>query len=80
MSALDTSQRRRAVVIGASMAGLLTARVLSEHFDEVVVVERDTLPDGPQFRNGVPQSRHAHALLALGSTCSTGYFQDLLVS
>src|ERR1700682_4578186 len=56
----------RAVVIGASMSGLLTARVLSTHFDEVEIVERDRLPDGPEFRNGVPQSRHAHALLRAG--------------
>jgi 2-polyprenyl-6-methoxyphenol hydroxylase-like FAD-dependent oxidoreductase len=60
------SERGRAVVIGASMAGLLAAKILSEHFVEVVVVERDRLPDGPEFRNGVPQSRHAHALLRKG--------------
>jgi 2-polyprenyl-6-methoxyphenol hydroxylase-like FAD-dependent oxidoreductase len=53
-------------VIGASMAGLLAARALSGHFGEVVVVERDQLPNGPEFRNGVPQSRHAHALLRTG--------------
>ena len=61
-----TSERRRAVVIGASMAGLLAARVLSDHFEEVEIVDRDRLPDGPEFRNGVPQSRHAHALLSAG--------------
>jgi 2-polyprenyl-6-methoxyphenol hydroxylase-like FAD-dependent oxidoreductase len=60
------SEPGRAVVIGASMAGLLAARVLSGRFGEVVVVERDRLPDGPEFRNGVPQSRHAHALLRKG--------------
>ena len=52
-----------AIVIGGSMAGLLAARVLSDHFDQVTIVERDRLPDGPAFRPGVPQSRHAHALL-----------------
>jgi ribulose 1,5-bisphosphate synthetase/thiazole synthase len=31
----------RAVVMGASLAGLLSARVLADAFDEVVVVERD---------------------------------------
>lgn len=56
----------RAVVIGASIAGLLVARVLSRHFGQVEVVERDRLPDGPEFRNGVPQSRHAHVLLRAG--------------
>jgi 2-polyprenyl-6-methoxyphenol hydroxylase-like FAD-dependent oxidoreductase len=48
------------------MAGLLAARVLSDHFDQVTIIERDPLPDGPAFRPGVPQSRHAHALLTRG--------------
>ena len=59
-------ERQRAVVIGASMAGLAIARVLSDHFSEVEIIERDRLPDGPEFRNGVPQSRHAHVLLSAG--------------
>jgi len=58
--------QERAVVIGASMAGLLAARVLADHFAAVDVIERDRLPDGPEFRNGVPQSRHAHVLLRAG--------------
>jgi 2-polyprenyl-6-methoxyphenol hydroxylase-like FAD-dependent oxidoreductase len=32
---------RHAVVIGASMAGLLTARVLTEAYDHLTIVERD---------------------------------------
>lgn len=57
---------RRAVVIGASVAGLLAARVLSDTFDEVLVLDRDVLCDDGRHRGGVPQSRHAHALLAGG--------------
>lgn len=57
-----------AIVVGGSMAGLLTARVLAEHFTRVTIVERDSLPDGPAFRKGVPQSRHLHVLLARGRT------------
>lgn len=57
---------RRAVVIGASMAGLVASKVLAGHFDEVVVLERDELPDGPAHRKCVPQSRHAHGLLCGG--------------
>ncbi|MDQ2942220.1 MAG: 2-polyprenyl-6-methoxyphenol hydroxylase-like oxidoreductase [Candidatus Dormibacteraeota bacterium] len=63
---MSGSERQRAVVVGASMAGLLAARVLAEHFGEVEIVERDRLPDGPEFRSGVPQSRHAHVLLRSG--------------
>jgi 2-polyprenyl-6-methoxyphenol hydroxylase-like FAD-dependent oxidoreductase len=55
-----------AVVIGASMAGLLAARVLAGHVDRVTVVERDRLPDGAQQRKGVPQGRFVHILLARG--------------
>jgi 2-polyprenyl-6-methoxyphenol hydroxylase-like FAD-dependent oxidoreductase len=57
---------RHAVVIGGSMAGLLAARVLSDHFDQVTVIERDRYPANPAPRPGVPQSRHLHALLARG--------------
>ncbi|MFI9536624.1 2Fe-2S iron-sulfur cluster-binding protein [Nocardia fusca] len=57
--------RGRAVVLGASMGGLLAARVLSESFAEVVVIERDDL-SAPGDRPGVPQGRHVHALLARG--------------
>ena len=55
-----------AVVVGASMAGLLAARVLTEHVDQVVVLDRDTLPDDAVPRGGAPQSAHPHALLARG--------------
>jgi 2-polyprenyl-6-methoxyphenol hydroxylase-like FAD-dependent oxidoreductase len=48
------------------MAGLLAARVLSDHFDEVTVFERDVLPTEVADRKGVPQGRHAHALLSAG--------------
>lgn len=49
------------------MAGALVARVLARHVEEVVVVERDVLPDGPDDRKGVPQGRHAHLLWAGGA-------------
>jgi 2-polyprenyl-6-methoxyphenol hydroxylase-like FAD-dependent oxidoreductase len=57
---------RRAVVVGASMAGLVAARVLADHFDDVVIVERDRLPAGAEVRKGVPQGRHLHGLLRRG--------------
>lgn len=61
----DADLTGRAVVLGASVAGLLAARTLSDFFDEVVVVDRDPLTGvGP--RKGVPQGHHAHVLLARG--------------
>jgi len=55
-----------AVVVGASVAGLAAARVLSDHYQSVVVLERDELPDAGRPRHGVPQGRHAHILAAAG--------------
>lgn len=58
---------RHAVVVGGSVAGLLTAQVLTDHADRVTVIERDRYPDGPEPRAGVPQSRHIHVLLEGGA-------------
>ena len=55
-----------ACVVGASIAGLLAARVLSAHFDRVTIFDRDTLPLDCEQRLGVPQGRHGHGLLASG--------------
>jgi 2-polyprenyl-6-methoxyphenol hydroxylase-like FAD-dependent oxidoreductase len=58
--------RKHAVVIGASMGGLLAARALVDHYDRVTVLDRDALPEQRAPRKGVPQGRHAHGLLARG--------------
>ncbi|WP_395571535.1 FAD-dependent oxidoreductase [Streptomyces sp. BK79] len=58
---------RRAVVVGAGLAGTLSAAVLSAAgVDEVIVLDRDELPGGPEHRRGLPQGRHAHLLMAGG--------------
>lgn len=63
----ETSERDyKAIVIGASIAGLLAARVLRNHFDHVTVIERDRLSHQPDLRRGVPQANHVHVLLARG--------------
>jgi len=56
-----------AIVLGGSMAGLVTAQALSKHFRRVTVVERDCLPNEPAARPGVPQGEHLHALLPGGA-------------
>jgi 2-polyprenyl-6-methoxyphenol hydroxylase-like FAD-dependent oxidoreductase len=68
----------RAVVLGASMSGLLTARVLADYFRTVTVVERDVLPDEPTNRRGVPQGRHPHALLPRGAQTLGELFPEIL--
>jgi len=62
----SSTPRDHAVVIGGSLAGLLAARVLSETFDRVTIVDRDEMPIEPVHRKGAPQSRHTHGLLARG--------------
>jgi 2-polyprenyl-6-methoxyphenol hydroxylase-like FAD-dependent oxidoreductase len=67
----------RAIVIGASMGGLLAARVLSETFERVTVIDRDTLPEGSATRRGVPQGRQVHGLLARGFSALDELFPGL---
>ena len=55
-----------AIVVGSGIAGLVTARVLSDYFSRVTVLERDAAPDGGQPRPGVPQGWHFHGLLPGG--------------
>ncbi|MFG2881872.1 FAD-dependent oxidoreductase [Streptomyces sp. NPDC048297] len=57
---------RRAVVLGAGIAGMLAAAALSPAVDHVIVLDRDELPAGPEHRKGVPQGRHAHLLMPGG--------------
>ena len=53
-------------VLGGSVAGLLAARALADHYDRVVIVERDKAFGDATPRKGAPQGRHVHALLPRG--------------
>jgi 2-polyprenyl-6-methoxyphenol hydroxylase-like FAD-dependent oxidoreductase len=70
--------RSHAVVIGGSMAGLLAARVLSDHFHRVTLIERDGLATSADPRKAVPQGRHVHVLLDSGIKIIERLFPDLL--
>ena len=67
-----------AVVLGAGMAGLFAARVLSDAYRRITVVERDRLPHAAEPRRGVPQGRHAHLLVPGGTQVLDGLFPGLL--
>lgn len=60
------ANRRHAVVLGGSLAGLLAVRVLSDYFDQVTLLERDVYPDNTDVRKGIPQANHVHGLMLRG--------------
>jgi 2-polyprenyl-6-methoxyphenol hydroxylase-like FAD-dependent oxidoreductase len=66
-----------AVILGGSMAGLLAARVLSEFYGDVTIVDRDKLITASSTRRGVPQGFHAHALLARGKQILDELFPEI---
>lgn len=68
---------RQAIVIGGSIAGLLAARVLVNHFDSVIIVERDRLPVLPSSRPSVPQASQVHVLLTQGQRILEQLFPGL---
>jgi 2-polyprenyl-6-methoxyphenol hydroxylase-like FAD-dependent oxidoreductase len=73
---------KQAVVIGAGMAGLAAAGAVADHFERVIVLERDRLPNQAVPRPGAPQSRQLHGLLPGGQRALTDLFphfeRDLL--
>lgn len=73
----NNTNRQHAIVMGGSLGGLLTARVLSSHFAQVTILERDAVANRPEPRKGQPQARHLHGLLATGLQVMTRYFPDL---
>lgn len=76
-SIATSDQKRTALVLGGSMAGLWAARVLADHFDQVTIIERDELPNEPVHRAGVPQARQYHILLRRGRLIMQELFPGL---
>jgi 2-polyprenyl-6-methoxyphenol hydroxylase-like FAD-dependent oxidoreductase len=74
---LGTAQSGHAIVIGGSIAGLLAARVLAEHFARVTVYDREPPGAGPEPRKSVPQARHSHLLLPPGFAAIGALFPGL---
>ena len=73
------ADRKHAIVLGGSMAGLLASRVLSDHFGQVSLIERDALPALPEQRRGVPQG-YTHGLLASGRNVLEKLFPGISVA
>jgi len=71
------SKEDKSIVIGGGIAGLLASRVLSEHFANVVLIEKDHYPENAGPRNGTPQANHVHVLLMKGKQILTDLFPNL---
>lgn len=71
------NNRTQAIVMGASLGGLMTARILSKHFKKVIIIEKDIVNRQPESRKGQPQTRHLHGLLPAGFNVMKSYFPDL---
>lgn len=56
----------RAIVIGGSITGLLSAKVLAQRFREVIIIDKDQLNNDNSARRYLSQSEHPHVLLAKG--------------
>jgi 2-polyprenyl-6-methoxyphenol hydroxylase-like FAD-dependent oxidoreductase len=69
---------QHAVVIGGSLAGLMTARVLADHFDTVTVLERDHLSAHPALHKSIPQGNHLHGLLVGGQQVMASLYPRFL--
>lgn len=78
---MASSLGHHAVVIGGSLAGLMSAAVLADHFDRVTVFERDQIEDRPVLHRSIPQGNHVHALLLAGqnvmSSLYPGFTEEL---
>jgi len=69
--------QEKAIVIGGSIAGLLAARVLSDYFKEVILIEKDSYMENGKVRIGTPQANHIHILLVKGREILQDFFPEL---
>jgi len=63
-----------AVVIGGSIAGLISARVLADYFDHVTILERDHIEPHPVVHKSTPQGNHLHVVLMGGLQVLSGLY------
>ncbi|WP_063867741.1 FAD-dependent oxidoreductase [Paenibacillus sp. Soil766] len=72
----------KAIVFGGSITGLMTARVLSSYYKEVLLIDKDKFPDYPAERNGAPHGFHPHRFTQRGKMITEqlfpGYEEELV--
>ncbi|HMB62549.1 MAG TPA: FAD-dependent monooxygenase [Eudoraea sp.] len=74
---MKQTDNRQAAVVGASLSGLFAARALHDHFDKVLLIEKDAVLDRPESRKGQAQTQHLHGLLAKGLEIMEIFFPGL---
>ncbi len=67
-----------AIVVGASIGGLLAARALADYFEQVTLVDRDIFPPLGEHRKAIPQGRHVHVLHLQGTEIMERMFPGLV--
>lgn len=72
-----SKSQKNALVLGGSLGGLLAARVLSNHFEQVTILEKDPVHRVPESRKGQPQTQHLHGLLPAGLRVLNHYFPNI---
>jgi 2-polyprenyl-6-methoxyphenol hydroxylase-like FAD-dependent oxidoreductase len=73
------SRKTTALVLGSGTSGMLAARVLSDTFSEVVMIDRRPIdPATGMFGDGVPQAEHLHVLLKRGQLVLERLFPGVL--
>jgi len=75
--AVTQGKSERAIIIGGGIGGLLAAKVLSKYYGEVLIVDKDDLPERPENRSGTPQDKQPHRLTPRGSMIMNRFFPGL---
>lgn len=67
MNQMNGSAGKIAVVNGGGISGMIAARVLSDFFESVIVIEQDGTTDTKKPRKFAPQGHHVHLMLGKGT-------------
>ena len=75
---INSTKLGRAIIVGASVAGLFASRALADYFDEVVLVDKEALDGGCEPRKAVPQGNHIHGILTPTCHILERFFPELI--
>ncbi|MFT7562196.1 MAG: 2-polyprenyl-6-methoxyphenol hydroxylase-like FAD-dependent oxidoreductase [Flavobacteriales bacterium] len=67
----------KAIIVGAGIAGLAAAGILSPLCESIVIIDKDALPDSAKPRKSTVQSHHLHSLLIAGQNILENIFPGI---